>query len=209
MLDASLYGRVAAEAVDLRPAGDARADLMLDHVQGDALLEPVDEKGELGARPDETHVALEDVEELRQLVDGEFADERAEFRLARVGVGAPAGRLPVVYAHGAEFVHVKRLFVQSDALLLEQDGAGRGELDADRREQHERRGADDQYQRPDDVHGALEEGVADVVERNVAQIDERNAADLVDRRARGHEFVVERDEGYLNAVFLAARDDAL
>src|SRR5687767_5640160 len=50
VLDALLDGRVAAPAVDLGPAGQAGADLVAQHVLGDALLELVDEERSLGAR---------------------------------------------------------------------------------------------------------------------------------------------------------------
>src|SRR3970282_2268865 len=68
VLDALLDGRVAAPAVHLRPSGHAALHLVAQHVPGDALLELLDEARPLRARPYQGHVALEHVQELRQLV---------------------------------------------------------------------------------------------------------------------------------------------
>src|SRR5262245_2346754 len=69
VLDALLERRVAAPAVDLGPAGHAAAHAVTQHVTWDALLELLHEGRALGARADEAHVALHDVQELRQLVE--------------------------------------------------------------------------------------------------------------------------------------------
>ena len=146
VFNASLNRSIAAKTVNLRPAGNAGTHLMLDHIQGDALLELVDKEGELRARANQTHITFEDIEKLRQLINGKFADKGAETGFAGIAVGAPSGGLLVIDPHGTEFVHIKRLFAQADTFLPEQDGAGGGELYADRREQHERRGQQDQQE---------------------------------------------------------------
>ena len=56
---------LAAEVVDLGPAGDAGPDAVAGHVLRVALAEAGDELGSLGARADERHLAPEDVPELR------------------------------------------------------------------------------------------------------------------------------------------------
>ena len=86
VLDALLDRRVAAPAVDLRPAGQARAHLVAQHVLRDPLLELVDEERPLGPRADERHVAAQHVPELRQLVDVGAPQQAADRRAARVVV---------------------------------------------------------------------------------------------------------------------------
>ncbi len=61
--------------MDLRPAGDTGLDLVPQHVPGHGLPEPLDEHGALGPRPDHAHLPAEDVDELRQLVQAETAQE--------------------------------------------------------------------------------------------------------------------------------------
>src|SRR5690242_10322122 len=64
-LDALFERRVAAPPIHLRPAGDARLDLVAQHVLRDAVFELLDEEGAFGPRADDRHVALEHVPELR------------------------------------------------------------------------------------------------------------------------------------------------
>src|SRR5690606_30248671 len=70
-----------APAVDLRPAGDARLDLVAREVAVDDLA--IELVGSLrhrrvGARADQRQVALQHVEQLRQLVQAGLADEAAD-----------------------------------------------------------------------------------------------------------------------------------
>src|SRR5687767_3934374 len=88
-LDTLFERGVAAPAVYLRPAGDAGLDLVAQHVLRDAVLELLDEERPLGTRPDDRHVALEDVPELRQLVEVEAAQPLSHRRRARVVVARP------------------------------------------------------------------------------------------------------------------------
>src|SRR6266481_651495 len=75
VLDALLERGIAAEPVDLRPAGDTRLHLVAQHVAGHGLPEPLDEDRSLGARPDDAHLPTQDIHELRQLVQAEAAQE--------------------------------------------------------------------------------------------------------------------------------------
>src|SRR2546427_506198 len=67
--------RVAA--VDLRPAGNARAHLMPADLLGGIEREVLDEQG---PRADETHVPAKDVPELRQFVEAVAAHQAARRR---------------------------------------------------------------------------------------------------------------------------------
>src|SRR5690349_12064140 len=69
VFDPLLDRRVAPPAVDLRPAGDPRLDLVAEHVAGHTAPELLDEARTLGTRTDEAHLASEHVDELRQLVE--------------------------------------------------------------------------------------------------------------------------------------------
>ena len=76
-------GGVAPQTVYLRPAGNSRAYLMLDHVAGNLFFELLHKEGQLRPRADQAHVALEHIEKLRQLVHGAFADQLV-FRIKAV-----------------------------------------------------------------------------------------------------------------------------
>src|SRR5918912_2127514 len=82
---------LAAQAVDLRPPGDAGLDAVAVLVAADAPLEQLDELRALGARPDNAHLAAQDVEELGQLVDRDPPHEPAD-RRATVRALDAAGR---------------------------------------------------------------------------------------------------------------------
>ena len=100
LLDFFLGVGVAAPAVDLRPAGDARLDAVAREIAVDGfLVEPRLGLGIERVRPraDQRQIAGEhDVKELRQFVEARLADEAADTRDAgiadrhqplRMGVG--------------------------------------------------------------------------------------------------------------------------
>src|SRR2546427_5754822 len=83
VLDALAERSVAAPAVDLGPAGDAGLDAVASHVVRNGLAELVDEEGALRPGADQAHVALQDVDELGQLVQTGAAQEGTDGRAAR------------------------------------------------------------------------------------------------------------------------------
>src|SRR5258708_8932563 len=84
VLDAFFDRRIAAPAMHLRPAGDARLHFVPEHVLWNLVLELRNEQRALGPRSDDRHVALEHVPELRQLVDVRSAEQLAERRAPRI-----------------------------------------------------------------------------------------------------------------------------
>lgn len=211
VLDALVDRGVAAEAVDLSPAGHARADLMFDHVARDFFLKHLDELGAFRSRADEGHLAGKDVEELRELVDGGFPDEASNTGDARIARDGPA-LLFVGFGllhHGAELVHHERFVVKADAFLLEDNRARRGELDEGRDDEHDRTEEDDPDEGAEDVDGALRGGLDRVGEWDVPDVDDREAVHVFGDRLRVDDVVIVRDELRVDAGLLADVDDAV
>ncbi|MPN00880.1 hypothetical protein SDC9_148078 [bioreactor metagenome] len=92
----------------------------------------------LRTRTDQTHVPFEYVEKLWQFVDAGLADKAAKLCFARIILFRPTGVLLRVDAHGAEFVHLKVLFVSPDARLPKNDRPGTGKPHPDGGNQHNR-----------------------------------------------------------------------
>src|SRR5213075_809098 len=69
---------LAAKAVDLREAGDARSHRVADHVAADQLAIELVMRHGMRPRADHAHASLQHVDELRQLVDRGLAQESAE-----------------------------------------------------------------------------------------------------------------------------------
>ena len=182
---------------------------MLDHVAWDLLLKHLDELGTLRARADEGHLAGEDVEELRELVDRGFPNEAADTGDTRVAWDGPAllfVRFGLLH-HGAELIHHERLVMKADALLLEDDRARRGELDESRNDEHDRTEEEDADEGTADVDGALRGGLDRVGERDVPDVDDREAVHVFGDRLRVDDVVIVRDELRVDAGLLADVDD--
>ena len=182
---------------------------MLDHIAWDLLLKHLDELGTLRARADEGHLAGEDVEELRELVDGGFPNEAADTGDTRVAWDGPALLFVGfgLFHHGAELVHHERLVMKADALLLEDDRARRGELDEGRDDEHDRAEEDDADEGTADVDGALRGGLDRVGERDIPDVDDRETVHVFGDRLRVDDVVVVRDELRVNTGLLADVDD--
>jgi len=107
--------------------------------------------------PDEGHVALEDVDELWQFVDGGGADEASHGGEAP-GVGEEVPLGVALVGHGLELDHLEDLGVLARA-LLEEEGAGAfvGEMEPDGDDKEDGRQAYQGDERQREVDDALEE----------------------------------------------------
>src|SRR4051794_6522214 len=159
VLDAAAHGVLgvgrSAQAVDLRPPGDARLDVVAAGIEPDAPLEGLIVRHRVRPRTDERHVAEEHVQELRQLVDVPAPQKAADQRHAIVASARLAEIAVVVDPHGAEFIDPERLLVEAVALLAEHRRAGAVEPDQERDENEERQQQHEAERRADDVEQAL------------------------------------------------------
>src|SRR5215207_2424668 len=135
-LDSLLPGK-RGPAVDLRPAGDARLHVEAAPLAIRVLLDLV---AQGWARPDQAHVAADDVPELRQLVEREPPQDASGPRDARIALvhGPPGSLLLGAGHHRAELEQLEVLAVPPDAPLPVEDGAAVLELDRERRGGEER-----------------------------------------------------------------------
>src|SRR5258705_1074149 len=203
VLDPLLDRRVAAPAVDLGPAGDPRLHLVAEHVAWHAAPELLDEARALRPRPHEAHLAVQHVEELRQLVEARPPQGNAERGTPRIILARPhRSRLRLgVHPHRPELQHPEAPAVDPHALLAIEDGPRRGELERDRDPQHHWRRDRQRERAEDQVEHALDDAVP-AVELGLAQVDERDHLELFDPAAVRDE--TEHVRHHVDAVRLVA-----
>ena len=172
----------APVAIDLRPAGDARFDLVAHHVAFDELAIEFVVCHRVRARTHNAHAALEHVDELWQLITGGAAQQGTQWRDASVVLGGLRNVVAVFGdGHGAKFVDDDFFAIQPAAALLEDDGAGGTGLDSHRNDEQQRRNQDQDQRCQDDVAQALD-GAVSAGERGLADRDHGHAADRVRMR---------------------------
>src|SRR3989442_2949482 len=124
-LPLAVLDRGAVAELDLGPAGDAGPHRVTLVVVRDHLAQLLDEVRALRARSHEAHLALEDVDDLGQLVEAELPQDAAEPGDPRVVLGPrphrPRGRFGVD-PHRAELVEVEDPPAQADPALAEERG---------------------------------------------------------------------------------------
>ena len=125
-------------------------------------LEALGQRRAFRARPHQTHLALEDVSDLRQLVEMEPAQQPSHRRHPRVPPGRPDRPLAVLGAHDhrAELDDAKEAPATAQPRLAVQDGAAvlNPDRQRDRNPQHQPEGRQQQESRDRDrqVEGVLE-----------------------------------------------------
>src|SRR4029077_20880733 len=97
---------------------DAGLHAMALHIIWDLLRQLRYEFGTFGPWADEAHVAAQDIEDLRQLIDAQLADDRAHARHAWIGVLCPLRPVQLrVLSHAAELQHLEQLPAQTHPRL--------------------------------------------------------------------------------------------
>ena len=196
---------LAAIAVDLGPAGDAGLDLVANHIAFYQVAVDFIVRHGMRAGADDAHASLQDIDELGQFIERILAQEGADAGDAGIALVRLADRLAIfAHPHRAEFIDQDFFAIEAVAALLENDGAGRIQLDGEGDEQQQRRDQHQDEQGEDDVACALDEAVG-AREGRFAHGDDRRAAhaaaaalDKIGDEHVGHE--VDRGRGVFQFV---------
>src|SRR5215472_5199522 len=117
------------QPIDLCPAGDARLDAMAVKV----LLDDISVKlaarlhrYRVRARPDQRHVAVQHVDQLRQLVETQQPQDVTDMGDPRIALhrALRAGLVALIGIHRAKFEHSDDAIGEAKALLYEKNGPG-------------------------------------------------------------------------------------
>ena len=138
------------------------------------------------AGPDEAHLSAEHVQQLRELVDREAAEERPDACDARIVLDLEERALGLVLllelglqrlrvrAHRAELEHVELPLVEADAAVAVEHRPGRLELDRDRDQEPEGQPDDQDQCAHDQVEPALDDPVRADEDRRT-ELEERDS----------------------------------
>lgn len=166
-----LFG-LAAESGDLCPTGDAGAHEVTHHIFVDERAVFLSVLEHVWARPDERHIAEENIDELREFVDIGATHEVADARFAGIVLCGLLAVAVGIDTHGAEFVAVELLAVESAALLAEKNGPRAGEFDQCAEDEIDK--GEDEYEqshRYDEIAAAFEGGIVEIFERRGLERD--------------------------------------
>jgi hypothetical protein len=152
MLQTFFHAGEAAPSMNLCIPGDSASDTMAKIVAAIFLAEGLCELRAFGPRADQTHVATQDVPELRKFIEPESPQMIAEAGATRiVGYGPYRTEIPLgVEMHGPEFDDLKwspveadsRLTIQNRRSVEETDYAGDNEKQW-RKQDHRRSGCNE------------------------------------------------------------------
>ena len=131
---------LAAIAVDLRPTRDARLDVLADVVVVDEHRVILVVCDGMRTRADQGHLAAQDIDQLRQLVDARLPEPTPNPRHATIVCLRLLHDCAVLGdRHGAKFEDVERHAAMPKPRLLEDRGTGRGQPNCRSDDQEKRR----------------------------------------------------------------------
>lgn len=208
IIDEFVIGRGVVLGEDLGQAGDTRFDVMAIGVFGVFFFELFDEVRPFWSRANEAHVAVEDIENLRQFVEPGGADEFADFGNARIVFGCQLGTgiFFSIDAHGTEFINLIFLAEAADADLAVEDGTAVAEFDGQGDGNSERQGADSGDASQDDVDSTLDGPLFDA-EAQALGPEDRDVVDFLQHGAVAEDFIRTGDDIRLDFLIRAVVDD--
>lgn len=177
-------------------------------VFGVFFFEFFDEERPFRAGTDEAHVAVEDVEDLRQFVQAGGADEFADFGNARVVFRRQLGTriFFCINAHGTEFIDFIFLAKAADADLAVEDGSAVAEFDSQGNGNSEGQGADGSHTGHDDVDSALD-GPLFHAEAQALGPEDRDVVDFLQHGAVAEDFIRPGNDVRLDFLIRTVVDD--
>ena len=128
---------------NLRPPGESRSYGGPKRVVRDFFCEQLEVRLWMRARADEVHLAAEDVDQLRQLVEAKAAQPLANPCDPVAVVAHPLRGRSVSRAHGPKLEQLQAPSAQADSIVDEKDWTRRVEFDGQHDERQQRREHDD------------------------------------------------------------------
>src|SRR5262249_36600085 len=120
-LSFGVFHACAIAIFDLRPTRESRTHSMALSEERQAGFQHFAEVGLFRARTNQAHFSMQNVEELRQLVQPVTANDCADASDPAVAVGGPTwAALLRILAHGSKFQNLKMGAVQTGSLLLKE-----------------------------------------------------------------------------------------
>ena len=153
---------LAAQAIDLSPAGNSRFDVMAPEHLADMIGEHTVVGDRMRTRPHNRHLATQDIQQLRQFIDIGLAQHPPDAGHARIvahGLAKFIVRI-VESRHAAKFQNPNGLVVEPKTRLLKQHRTSRVELDQNGNHDEQRPQNKDHRRGNDDIEGAFQEPVA-------------------------------------------------
>ena len=177
-------------------------------VFGVFFFEFFDEERPFRSGADEAHVAVEDVENLRQFVQAGSANEFADFGNTWVVLRRQLGTgiFFRIDAHGTEFIDFILLAEASDADLAVENGTAIAEFDGQGDRDGKGQGADGSDTGQDDVDGALD-GPLFHAEAQTLWPEDGDVIDFLQHRAVTEDFIRTRDDVRLDFLIRTVVDD--
>lgn len=208
IVDEFVIGRGVVLGEDLGQAGDTRFDVMAIGVFGVFFFELFDEEGPFRSGTDEAHIAVKDVENLRQFIEPGGADKFADFGNARVVFGSQLGTgiFFGIDAHGTEFINLIFLAKAADADLAVEDGTAVAEFDGQGDGNGERQGADSGDASQDDVDSALDRPLF-YAEAQALRPEHGHVIDFLEHGAITKDFIRTGNDIWLNFFIRTIIDD--
>lgn len=159
-------------------------------VFGVFFFEFFDEEGPFRSGTDEAHIAIEDVEDLRQFVQAGGTDEFADFGNTRVVFRRQLGTgiFFRIDAHGTEFIDFIFLAEAADTDLAVEDGTAITEFNSQSDGNGEGQGTDGGHTGHDDVDGTLDGPLFDA-EAQALGPEDRDVVDFLQHRTVAEDFV--------------------
>ena len=145
-----VLGLEVIKGTNLGKACNTRFDGKANTLQG---LVPSDEVRPFGSRADQAHIAHQDVEQLRKLIEASSPEHFAERSDPPVIPGSPdgAGIFLGIVDHRPEFVEDEDSAVFTDPALFEKNGAGRSDFYEDSSKEHYGGGEDQHKKRTGNI----------------------------------------------------------
>lgn len=208
VVDEFVVRRSVVLGEDLGQTGNARFDIMAIGVFGVFFFKFFDEERPFRAGTDEAHVAVEDVEDLRQFVQAGGTDEFTDFGNARVVLRRQLGTgiFFRIDAHGTEFVDLIFLAKAADADLAVEDGTAVAELDSQCDGNSEGQGTDGSDTGHDDVDSTLDGPLFDA-ETQALGPEDRDVVDFLQHRTVAENLIGARDDIRLNFLICTIVDN--
>ena len=201
VLPPSVFDRRSVAVAYLRPPGHARLDAVPDIVERNLCLKLPNKIRTLRSRADQAHLAAQDADQLRQFVDAAGANHGTDSCDARVVLRRPAGHAVTlgIGRHAAKLRALEGTATKPHSFLEIEDRATTVELDSDRRQDHDRKGDEQEQHRHRDIEVALDDGPQVALHESVP-VDEPAGLQAVDGHLASRPFAKGGEVEHRNAA---------